>query len=180
MYLDRRSLAMPDIRGGCLCGAFDMASRDRPRSLLPLRHVPPGNRKCVCCARVGGRRRCQLDKGAPTWRRSSSIARREHCRACGTPLALVYHQNPFETGLHVGSLDEPEQFETQYNYGSKSRLPWVTCGRTFQTVRPKSAGSNVLAKGIEQSSACRNQPRIALLEAVRSRSSKRAPGHQRR
>ena len=35
---------------------------------------------------------------------------------------LVYHQNPFETGLHVGSLDEPELFEPQYSYGSESRL----------------------------------------------------------
>src|SRR4051794_26967118 len=63
----------------------------------------------------------------PRYRRSSPIAVRGFCDECGSPLTLVYDSSPDQIALHLGTLDEPERFPPQYNYGSAQRLGWVCC-----------------------------------------------------
>ncbi|WP_348629845.1 GFA family protein [Mesorhizobium sp. M7A.F.Ca.US.010.02.1.1] len=64
----------------------------------------------------------------PTYRRSSPIACRGFCSACGSPLSLAYDASPGEIALHIGTFDDPARLEPRYNYGSRQRLGWVCCG----------------------------------------------------
>ncbi|AMY00518.1 hypothetical protein A4R29_14195 [Mesorhizobium ciceri biovar biserrulae] len=64
----------------------------------------------------------------PTYRRSSPIACRGFCSACGSLLSLAYDASPGEIALHVGTFDDPARLEPRYNYGSRQRLGWVCCG----------------------------------------------------
>ena len=58
----------------------------------------------------------------PDWYVSSPIAKRPFCAACGTPLGFAYNDKVAEGALDVtyGSLDEPEQFKPQANFGVES------------------------------------------------------------
>lgn len=64
----------------------------------------------------------------PTYRRSSPIAQRGFCSACGSPLSLFYDASAGEIALHVGTFDDPSRLEPRYSYGSRQRLGWVCCG----------------------------------------------------
>jgi hypothetical protein len=65
---------------------------------------------------------------APTFRKSSPIAERGFCGVCGSPLTLSYNLDIDRIALHVGTFDEPSNLVPQYNYASRTRLPWVCCG----------------------------------------------------
>jgi hypothetical protein len=62
----------------------------------------------------------------PAIYRSSPIATRGFCPACGTPLFLDYDGDEY-LRLTVGSLDNPESVAPEWHYGIESRLPWVDC-----------------------------------------------------
>jgi hypothetical protein len=64
----------------------------------------------------------------PYFRRSSPLAKRGFCQACGSPLTLAYDAAIDEIALHVGTFDNPAELEPQYNYGSSQRLSWICCG----------------------------------------------------
>jgi hypothetical protein len=59
--------------------------------------------------------------------RSSPIAVRTHCPACGTPLYLAYDGKE-EVGIAVGSMQNPEAVVPTHHYGSEGRLSWVEIG----------------------------------------------------
>ena len=116
------------IRGGCLCGAVRYESRETPR--VHYCH-------CDMCRRATGSAFAVLAwlpsssvvwQGSPALRRSSPIAVRGFCQACGTPLTLAYDKNPEEIAIHLGTFDEPQFYEPRYNYGVGQRLGWVCCG----------------------------------------------------
>jgi hypothetical protein len=64
---------------------------------------------------------------APRVHRSSPIAARGFCGACGSPLFLRYDGRD-DIALTAGSLDEPERFPARHHYGAESRVAWVDCG----------------------------------------------------
>jgi hypothetical protein len=117
------------VEGGCLCGAIRYSLVGRPR--VHYCH-------CDMCRRATGSAFAVLawipissltwTKSCPTYRRSSPIAQRGFCPGCGTPLTLVYDNGHSEIALHAGTLDDPNRFPPQYNYGSPQRLGWVCCG----------------------------------------------------
>ncbi|MFE0014688.1 GFA family protein [Mesorhizobium sp. NPDC059054] len=74
-----------------------------------------------------GRSALRWEGQAPSFRRSSPLARRGFCRRCGTPLALDYDGSA-EIALHGGTFDEPNSFRPAYNYGADRRLDWVCAG----------------------------------------------------
>jgi hypothetical protein len=118
-------VASTDVRGGCQCGAV------RYR----LGAVPSGTHVCH-------RRMCQKAGGAPfmasvpassfvitrgaLWIfKSSDIAERGFCAACGTP--LTYHFLPGNlTTVTLGSLDDPNAFVPHSQYGTEARVTWLT------------------------------------------------------
>lgn len=111
------------MTGGCQCGRIRyMAAIDSDEAYLC---------HCRMCQRATGGVAAAL-KGVPrsavTWTgeepdryRSSPIAYRGFCRACGTPLTFE-----FATGgqthmdLTVGSFDNPGYFRPTHHYGAES------------------------------------------------------------
>ena len=66
-------------------------------------------------------------QGSPASYRSSPIAVRTHCAACGTPLSLAYDARD-DIALTVGSMDAPQSVTPTHHYGVEARLPWVDIG----------------------------------------------------
>jgi hypothetical protein len=118
------------VEGGCLCGAVRFAIDVMPRS-VHFCH-------CSMCRRATGgpfavlawfpEDRLSWICGEPTVHRSSPIAVRAFCVACGTPLFLRY-DGAREVGVMVGALDEPEEFPPTYHYGVEGRLHWSDVGQ---------------------------------------------------
>lgn len=131
----------PSAAGGCQCGAVRYAL-----------YVPPQKaHACHCrmCQRaVGGLFAAfagapvadfAWTRGAPAIFRSSNVAERGFCAACGTPLSYRGLQ-PEAKRIYVtiGSLDDPEAAPILENIGIESRISWV---RFCETVpeRPTAA-----------------------------------------
>jgi hypothetical protein len=116
----------PILTGGCQCGAVRFA----------LSAVPVRVSICHC-------RMCQKASGAPfasladiphehfSWTRgkpasfqSSSIAERDFCAACGTPLSYrLIHGSNIE--IMTGAFDRPDRVVPAHQFGTESRLGWV-------------------------------------------------------
>lgn len=58
--------------------------------------------------------------GEPDWYRSSPIARRPFCSACGTPLGFAFAENGRNIDLTVGSFDDPARFRPTQHFGVES------------------------------------------------------------
>ncbi|WP_352562841.1 GFA family protein [Mesorhizobium australicum] len=124
-----RTGAKVELNGGCLCGRIRFNVTSEPR--VHYCH-------CDMCRRATGSAFAVLAwvpspdltwiDATPAYRRSSPIAQRGFCPACGSPLTLAYDVSPGEIALHVGTFDDPARLEPRYNYGSGQRLGWVCCG----------------------------------------------------
>ena len=116
----------PVLTGGCQCGAIRFA----------LKAVPVKISICHC-------RMCQKASGAPfasfadiengdfTWTKgkpasfkSSSIAERDFCSACGTPLSFRRIGGP-RIEIMTGAFDRPDRVIPTLQFGTESRLGWV-------------------------------------------------------
>ena len=114
------------LTGGWQCGAVRFA----------VSEVPARISICHC-------RMCQKASGAPfasfadiehkhfTWTRgkpaafqSSSIAERDFCPACGTPLSFRRIGGP-RIEIMTGTFDRPDRVVPTRQYGTESRLGWV-------------------------------------------------------
>ncbi|WP_294391818.1 GFA family protein [uncultured Sphingomonas sp.] len=62
-------------------------------------------------------------QGEPAWYRSSPIAERPFCAACGTPLGFRFAENAERMDLTLGSFDDPHGFRPVHNYATESILP---------------------------------------------------------
>jgi hypothetical protein len=114
------------LAGGCQCGAVRYAL-----------YAPP-QEASVCHCRM-----CQKATGGPfaalarvrladfAWTRgrpasflSSTIAARDFCAACGTPLSFRFLDDEW-IELTIGSLDRPADAAPVRQYGIESLLPWT-------------------------------------------------------
>jgi hypothetical protein len=140
----------PRLTGGCQCGAVRYA----------LYAAPEGVHVCHC-------RMCQKAVGGPfaslapiklkdfAWTRgrpaafaSSTVARRDYCAACGTPLSFRYDGRDYVC-VTIGSLDEPAKASPGRQYGIESKLPWVTnvgflSGSTTESDMPAAFQSRII------------------------------------
>ena len=117
----------PVLTGGCQCGAVRFAVyADKP--------VKIGICHCRMCQKAVGGPFISLalyrhpdfawTKGEPAAFRSSNIASREFCAACGTPLS--YHADDGEfMEITTGSFDRPDLVAPAYAVGMESKLAWV-------------------------------------------------------
>ena len=120
------SATKPVLTGGCQCGAIRFALSASPVKVS------------ICHCRM-----CQKASGAPfasfadveltdfTWTRgqpaafrSSSIAMRDFCSQCGTPLSFRRIDGP-RIEIMTGAFDRPDRVIPTLQYGSESRLGWV-------------------------------------------------------
>ena len=138
------------LTGGCQCGAIRFAVAAAPAKIS------------VCHCRM-----CQKASGAPfasfadiehadfTWTRgqpaafkSSSIAERDFCAACGTPLSFRRIDGP-RIEIMTGTFDRPDRLVPTRQYGTESRLGWVVgisnlpSQTTMQNYGPEKLGGIV-------------------------------------
>ncbi|HVZ09643.1 GFA family protein [Rhodopila sp.] len=120
---------MADIRpfmtGGCQCGAIRYALYEKPDSTVC---------HCRMCQKAVGGPFAALSKvpldrfawtrGQPAAFRSSTVAERHFCAACGTPLTFRYLRGE-AIEVTTGSLDNPAALPITRNFGADARLPWI-------------------------------------------------------
>lgn len=108
------------MTGGCACGRVRYTVRiDNDEAYLC---------HCRMCQRATGGvsiafknvKKADLAWASePDWYHSSPIARRPHCRDCGTPLGFEYPDS--ETiDLTLGAFDDPSRFRPQFHFGMES------------------------------------------------------------
>lgn len=131
-----QALVAVTVSGGCLCGAARWMAASPPSD---VHHC-----HCGMCRRwTGGafatlvwfpRDSVRWYGRAPVVFRSSPIACRTHCGACGTPLALSYEARD-DIALSAGTLDRPEAVFPTHHYGVEGRLPWADIGTRLPATR---------------------------------------------
>ncbi|WP_316179202.1 MULTISPECIES: GFA family protein [unclassified Bradyrhizobium] len=116
----------PLLTGGCQCGAVRFAFKTTPNK-VSICH-------CRMCQKASGapfasfaeidRAHFAWTRGQPAAFRSSTIAERFFCPACGTPLGFGRIDGP-RIEIMTGSFDRPDRVVPTRQYGSESRLGWV-------------------------------------------------------
>ena len=114
------------LTGGCQCGAVRFGVTTAPNR-VSICH-------CRMCQKAAGAPFASFadinktdfawTKGSPSFFRSSSIAERGFCAACGTPLSFGRIDGD-RIEIMTGAFDRPDQLVPTRQYGSESRLGWV-------------------------------------------------------
>lgn len=112
------------MSGGCQCGRIrytaEIASDDAYLCHCKMcRHATGGASAAFVNVALGAVRW----EGEPDWYRSSPIAERPFCSACGTPLGFRFVENAVNIDLTLGSFDDPASFRPTSNYATESILP---------------------------------------------------------
>jgi hypothetical protein len=116
----------PILTGGCQCGAVRYALYAQPENVSVCH--------CRMCQKAVGqpfavyalvaRSDFAWTRGTPATFESSSVAARDFCAACGTPLTFRYFVKPY-IDVSTGSLDRPSDAPPVIQYGIESRLGWL-------------------------------------------------------
>ena len=116
----------PVLTGGCQCGAVRFAITAPPVNVSVCH--------CRMCQKASGAPFASLadievsdfawTRGAPQAFRSSSIAMRDFCADCGTPLGFRRIDGP-SIEIMTGAFDRPDRLVPTRQYGTESRLGWV-------------------------------------------------------
>jgi hypothetical protein len=114
------------LTGGCQCGAIRFALSAPPLK-VSICH-------CRMCQKASGAPFASLadidrndfawTRGQPAAFRSSSIAERDFCAGCGTPLSFRRIDGP-RIEIMTGAFDRPDRVVPTQQFGSESRLGWV-------------------------------------------------------
>jgi len=86
--------------------------------------VPEGGRRAVASFADIEKDDFAWTRGKPAAYRSSSIAERDFCAACGTPLSFRRIDGP-RIEIMTGAFDRPDRLIPTRQYGTESRLGWV-------------------------------------------------------
>ena len=114
------------LTGGCQCGAVRFALSGPPVR-ISICH-------CRMCQKASGapfasfadieQTNFSWTRGQPATFKSSSIAERGFCAACGTPLSYRRLDGD-RIEIMTGSFDRPDRLVPIRQYGTESRLGWV-------------------------------------------------------
>jgi hypothetical protein len=120
------SLTNPVLTGGCQCGAVRFALSAAPAK-VSICH-------CRMCQKAAGAPFASFaeiehadfswTRGKPSAFQSSSIAMRDFCAACGTPLSFRRIDGP-KIEIMTGTFDRPDRVVPTRQYGTEARLGWV-------------------------------------------------------
>jgi hypothetical protein len=118
--------AKPVLTGGCQCGAIRFALTASP-ARVTICH-------CRMCQKAVGapfasfadveKSDFSWTRGQPAAFRSSSIAERDFCRDCGTPLSFRRIDGR-RIEILTGTFDRPDRLIPTRQFGTESRLGWV-------------------------------------------------------
>ena len=116
----------PVLTGGCQCGAIRFAV-SKPPTRISICH-------CRMCQKATGapfasfadieHEHFAWTRGKPSAFKSSTIAERDFCAACGTPLTFRRIGGP-RIELLTGTFDRPDRVIPTRQFGTESRLGWV-------------------------------------------------------
>jgi hypothetical protein len=116
----------PVLTGGCQCGAVRFALSAAPAK-ISICH-------CRMCQKAAGapfasfaeveRGDFAWTRGKPSAFRSSSLAERDFCTACGTPLSFRRIDGS-KIEIMTGAFDRPDRLVPTRQYGTEARLGWV-------------------------------------------------------
>ncbi|MBR0956201.1 GFA family protein [Bradyrhizobium japonicum] len=116
----------PVLTGGCQCGAVRFAVMTAP-TRISICH-------CRMCQKASGAPFASFadvnktdfawTKSKPSFFRSSTIAERGFCAACGTPLSFGRIDGD-RIEIMTGTFDHPDRVIPTRQFGTESRLGWV-------------------------------------------------------
>ena len=116
----------PLLTGGCQCGAIRFALTAAPVK-ISICH-------CRMCQKASGapfasfadieKSDFSWTRGKPAAFKSSTIAERDFCRDCGTPLSFRRIDGE-RIEIMTGAFDRPDRVIPTRQYGTESRLGWV-------------------------------------------------------
>ncbi len=137
-----------EMTGGCQCGRVRYVARVADDEAY-LCH-------CRMCQKATGApfaSFADIDKESFSWTRgkpaafkSSSIAMRDFCADCGTPLSFRLIDGP-KIEILTGNFDHPDRVIPTRQYGTESRLGWVVgisnlpSQTTMQNYGPEKMGT---------------------------------------
>jgi hypothetical protein len=114
------------LTGGCQCGAVRFAL-SAPPAKISICH-------CRMCQKASGAPFASFadienadfswTRGKPAAFKSSSIAERDFCATCGTPLSYRLIGGT-RIEIMTGAFDRPDRVVPTQQFGSESRLGWV-------------------------------------------------------
>ena len=116
----------PVLTGGCQCGAIRFAVAGAPAK-ISICH-------CRMCQKASGapfasfadieKSDFSWTRGQPAAFKSSTIAERDYCKDCGTPLSFRRIDGP-RIEIMTGTFDRPDRVIPTRQFGTESRLGWV-------------------------------------------------------
>jgi hypothetical protein len=113
------------LTGGCQCGAVRYAMLAQPdASVCHCRMCQKAVGGPFAAFATLGRDKFQWTRGAPAVFRSSSIAERGFCAACGTPLTYQGVEDD-KIDVTICSLDHPQAVTPTRAVGIEGRLAWL-------------------------------------------------------
>jgi hypothetical protein len=124
------------VTGGCLCGAVRYEADEPPRRT--------GICHCRMCQKANGgpfavgvyfrKAAFRFTRGEAALYRSSDIAERGFCAACGSRLIYRPVGRPI-LAVEVGSLDDPNSVSPEYHTGVEGWLSWLTMADDLPRMR---------------------------------------------
>jgi hypothetical protein len=115
------------LEGGCICGAVRFRATGKPKGVFWCH--------CQSCRRHSGapvsvfvgleHTAYQVTKGEITKFASSHRTTRGFCKTCGSTLTCESASLPNEAHFHVGSFDQPGQFQPTRHFFRDEQLPWL-------------------------------------------------------
>jgi hypothetical protein len=120
------AMTKPVLTGGCQCGAIRFAL-SAPPAKISICH-------CRMCQKASGSPFASFaeilnedfawTRGKPSAFRSSTLAERDFCPSCGTPLSFRRIDGP-KIEIMIGAFYRPDRLVPTRQYGTESRLGWV-------------------------------------------------------
>ncbi len=123
---------MTDVyEGGCLCGAVRYRFEGEPTTIQVCHCRYCQRRLGTACAELAyfsPERLKSLDGHLAEYEHRSDESgrwlRHRFCPQCGTTVLLTVQVSP-RIGLHLGTLDKPEQLSPWRHIFTRSKRPWV-------------------------------------------------------
>jgi hypothetical protein len=135
------------LTGGCQCGAvrYQLATSPLRASICHCRMCQKACGQPFMAFTFVKTPDLRWTRGAPSVFRSSNMAQRGFCSACGTPLTYQFHSDAI--AVMTGSLDDPTVAPPTEQYGVESMVPWcATIGGLPRIRTDDDQGPEVIAK----------------------------------
>jgi hypothetical protein len=116
----------PVLTGGCQCGAIRFALSAAPTrvSLCHCRMCQKATSAPFASFADIPNANFAWTRGTPSSFKSSSVAERDFCAACGTPLSYRKIDGD-KIEIMTGAFDRPDRMVPTLQFGTESRLGWI-------------------------------------------------------